>query len=1050
MNKYRIRLDSGRVIGPFNIKDYAELVKKHDLTGLEEYQIFPIGDWKELDAFPELEKIYQKAQLPTKDDTFMINLKEMIDTGSEIENSPEEIATVDAPREFQFEHEDPFEGEDFADNDSIEELEVDDLTNLELDNSLDEIVDKTRVVSKIDEIDHDKTVINPNYQKYLAEKKKQEEEERKKLEAEKKAKEAEVEIVEPDYNADKTEFVNIKELKRGLESAIEIEEDFAKLEKEKERERKRKIRKKAALEVEEEIHEEAQKSSLGKILVTIILSIVFVYLYIVDEEPTGPQLKPIEVTVPQFQFPMRNPVIDTAKAKQLTAGGLKVLKMHKHLGYIAAAKRFVKSLENNFDKNEAASRLIFVYSELLKESKTPSEDTRIVYSLVQYFKKNAYEDPDYASAIANFYYQVGKYNAAINILDRYLVIDGHKPTLELFAVYLNVLTKVGDIVKADNAIKALEKQKVKDLFVLKSMYGFYKYQNSLTKQLEIIKEVQANPKLSQSVFFLLEKAELFLKDGDLKELRKLLFQINNLNAEGSREYYARYLKLMGLYYAAKKDYKKAINHVQKSMKVFELPELVGELALTESTSDSIVNEMIKVSKVKILNKEARKLLEDGKLNKAFKIAAQSSELIPGNIDTVILLSKIQIAKGYYDDAQAQLFKLYDNNRDNMIILYELTNLYIEMHKFRKAEDLLQMVEDKSSWEYASSRAKLYREKGDFNLGINWLVKAININQLDEENIFALANFYMRFHKYDKAKMALNKVMDLDPFNVNYKISYAKILYEVETAASAIGYLYDVMKDFKDNPQILSEIGIYYYRSGQIKNYQNIKEKLTLLSEKDTTLYRFMIETAKLDDDFEKVVEFAYKVVQITPGDLATRIYLAEVLMGLRRFKEAKSQLDEIKKRFENYPRLSYFYAKFYLLINDIDQAIGLAEQERKENPGVVDGAILLGDIYKKKKEILKAREYYLLASQIDPKSVEAVLGLAYVAFHTNQYDLALDQYQKAINMDELRAESYKLIGDVYKKLGRTQQAVKNYKHFLELSPNSRYKSILMDYIQKVE
>lgn len=216
------------------------------------------------------------------------------------------------------------------------------------------------------------------------------------------------------------------------------------------------------------------------------------------------------------------------------------------------------------------------------------------------------------------------------------------------------------------------------------------------------------------------------------------------------------------------------------------------------------------------------------------------------------------------------------------------------------------------------------------------------------------------------------------------------------------------------------------------------------------MFKFLVESAKLDDNYDNVVTYSYKVVDIDPGDLNTRVYLAEVLMELKRFKEAKDQLDEIKKRFSTFPRLNYFYAKFYLLINDMDKATELALAERNQNPSVVDGALLLGDIYKKKKEIFKAREYYLIATQIDPKNVEGILGLAYIAFHSNQYDLAIDQYEKAISLDETKAETYKLLGDVYKKLGQSQPAVNNYKQFLELSPNSRYKESIMGYINKME
>lgn len=1057
MNRYRIRLDSKRVIGPFNIKDYAELVKKYQLTGMEEYQLFPAGDWVELSEFSELEKIFDASMAKSNEDaTFMANLKDLIDPTQNIEIETEEVAlpkeNQEKPKEFEFEHVDPFEGVSFADDKEQESdketpsLEADDNFELDHGESLESEEDKT-VIRKNPVVDtSDKTVINPDYQKYLQQKLKEEEAERKRLEEEEKRKkiEEQIEIHEPDYNNDKTEFIQIKDVKSQLESALEIEEDFRKIE-------KKKKQKKKVESLDVPVEEENQGGSRKKYFVLAITLVAF-YFFLFGETEEKKTLKKITFKDPTFSFPMRNPVIDQNKAKRLYLKGVNELKLGKYPNFIKASKYFAKSLEFNFDGNDAAAQLIWCYSILLENSPKINEDIKIVYKLVQYYKKNSYTNPSYATAIANFYYVAGKTNAALNILERYLALESNKPSKKLYSVYLRSLLKLGDAVRAQSTLEALEKQDNKNFFIVRTMYEFYKDQNLIEKQLDILRKVQSLASLKSSVFFLLEKAELFLKDGDIKELQKILFNVNQLNAESSRRYYARYLKLSGLYYAAKKNYKKSVTYVKKSMETYELPELVGDLAVIEQTSDNIVNDMILLSRVKVLNDSVEEKLDLGQLNEAFKLAVRANEILPDNIETLLLLAKIQIQKGYYDDALSQIKKLYNKTKRNINkkVLYQLVDLYIEMYKFREAELELQNVNDKSTWEYASARAKMYRFKGEFNLAINWLVKAINLNQLDEKNIFDLAKFYMKFYKFTKAKVALTRVMDLDPYNIEYKITYAQILYEVETAASAIGYLYDVLKDFPDQPRILSEIGIYYYKSGQIKNYENIKKKLTENRKEDNNLYKFLVESAKLDGDFEKIVKFSKKILEINPGDLKTRIYLAEIYIELKRFKESKDQLDEIKKRFDSYPRLNYFYAKFFLMINEIDKAIELAEAEYKQNPRVVDGILLLGDIYKKEGKIFKARSYYLKASQVDPKSIDAILGLAYVAFKSNQYDLAIDQYEKAISIDETRADTYKLLGDVYRKLSQSQPAVKNYKQFLELSPKSRYKQMIEDYIRKVD
>ena len=212
----------------------------------------------------------------------------------------------------------------------------------------------------------------------------------------------------------------------------------------------------------------------------------------------------------------------------------------------------------------------------------------------------------------------------------------------------------------------------------------------------------------------------------------------------------------------------------------------------------------------------------------------------------------------------------------------------------------------------------------------------------------------------------------------------------------------------------------------------------------------MFEAAKLDGNYPDIVRYCRLIIEDDPGALDTRLYLAQILLELKKYKEARYQLQEIGKRFKTYPRLSFYNAKFYLLIDDIDKAQKLAEIEVKENPEVVDGYLLLGSIYKKKKDLMRAREFYQKAAQVDSKNVDSILGLAYVAFHRDQYDMALDQYQKAAAIDPNRSEIYKLLGDTYRKIGQGQIAVKNYKQFLELSPKTRYKGAIEQFIRTME
>ena len=139
-------------------------------------------------------------------------------------------------------------------------------------------------------------------------------------------------------------------------------------------------------------------------------------------------------------------------------------------------------------------------------------------------------------------------------------------------------------------------------------------------------------------------------------------------------------------------------------------------------------------------------LEKGELQESFKLAVQAVNIAPDNIEARLNLSKIQLEKGYYDDALIEIEKLYNANRSNVELQYSLIETYIKMFKFNKAFRMLDLVEDKQNSRFSYLKSKVYERDGDMNLALSWLKKSIDQNKLNEESIYLLAKSYIKYHK----------------------------------------------------------------------------------------------------------------------------------------------------------------------------------------------------------------------------------------------------------------------------------------------------------------
>lgn len=1064
MKKYRLRLANGRVIGPLKLEQFSELFSKKRIKGNEDCQLYPTGDWLKISDFPEIiESMNTKVSSEENTEATFIkklsDLKKEVDSEDGVEDEAQE--NIEYPQKFEFEKKTAF-----TQIPEVEETEI-----IEEDSSPQTVEDSEEIDSKgeltetiVEEKSpsapsSDKTIVTLDTKKYLEELKKQEaenkikeEEERERLKQEEEAK--------VDLDNDSTQFINLADLKDSVQEDLKKSEKELKLEekefqKEMIAEQKRIEKAKALREQEEEDEDEDEYDESGakkKKLIIVVAALAILYVLLFPDEGKKKPKKIVPVP-PTISFPQSFDKPSAELSAQAHKKAIELLKKPTYVNKIKASRLLLKSAENQFKNNAALGRLIYIYSDLLDNSNTKTDDANTIFKLVQIFKTKALIDPLYCSGVAYFYLKTGKPAAAVKVVEKYRDVGKGKTTLEVLSVYLTALQEVGDLINAKKIAEKIRSvpSNARPLDVEVALINYFFVVNDYTTASEIV--AASIKKFPESVPILLSSARLLIYQEDFKSLGAVLKKIRLLEAERSKIYYSKYLEYRALEAVSKQDIKKATALFKKALTVHESLELRTRLSSLSESTDSDANLLITESKSLQFIMSSKNYIKKNNWKFAFKDALEATRVAPHYIKAKLHLAELQIKQSIFAEAINNLEGLYKEDPHNPEIVFTLMDAYIEAYKFSDVKRIFTMTatsDIRNMPRYYSLTAKYYVYKNDFNNAISWLQMAINKNPLDDNNIYVMANMFIKYSKFDKAKAQLNKAMDLDPTNILYRVSYSEILYELEGSDAAIGYLYDVLQDFPDNPKLLSQIGIFYYRSGQQKSYDNVKEKLTKLPHRDTSLHEFLIEAAKLDGKNEIVVEQSKKIIQLNPGDLKTRLALGKIYMDMDKYKEALIEFKAIESRLETYPKLQYYMSKLYLLTDNIDKAAELAQKEIKANPSVEDGYILLGDIYRKKREFLNAEKQYKKAQKINGENVDMLLGLATVNFKKSQYEIALDLFKKARDNEPSRAEIHKLLGDAYRKTSQSSLAIESYKMFLELSPNSKYKDEINTYIRMME
>lgn len=1083
MEKYRIRLANGRVVGPFIDEQISELYSKGHIDGSEECQVFPGGEWSSLRNFKELSKLLAKPQRTStqENSTVIRKLSVLTSKESSAEEKPErEQATktqtikeieentgsIEKVPEVSLDTED---NENFPKEFSYNKMAKNDPSRSDIKlppPKKESTVDKTAMnkVEKttVDDDSADKTVLNISSKELMArlraekealDKKRAQEELEKKNNPVKeitRSIQKEVEVFDADQSTQMISLTGIRDdLKKELiHSENDFELEAREIEKKKIREKKEDEEKLPKLEAKVEKVEPKKKTKT--ILIVLVLGALAIFLFPEEQKKESTKIVPF---VPRLEFPVPFKVEDGEQSDLLKKQAIELYNKGDLYSKHLASQVFRKSLELKFHDNDAIYRMILVYTELLDDDTNDIVSGNEIFKLIQIAKGKGLSDLNLAMGTATYFIHFKKYGAAIKILEDYLTLY-KKISPKFLAIYADALSLSGNLPKAKAIVEKILAVKDKTEENYEALARFAMFENEYSDMQKYVTE--GLTKFPKSVGLLVIQGDLAIHEGNFKLLPSIVEKIKSLKAEQSRRYLAKYYEFKGIILAAQKKNKEAAEYFKEALKLKESPELRSKLATLDSTNtgDS-VDQLISISKsVDFMNK-SREAARKRNWELAMTQALEATDAAPKYFPAKILFSQLQIKQGYFKEAIQTLLTLAQEFPNEREITFSLISAYVESFKFKDAIrylDGLAATETRTTPAYYSAMGRYYVKSNDYFQAITWLQKSINANPIFDEDYYLLAQTYLKNRTYAKAKIILLKAMDLDPTNIDYKVAFSKILYEMQDADTAIGFILGCLESSPGDPVLMSEIAIYYYRSGQQKYFEEYKKKLEELPERSRNLYSFLIKAAQIDDKIEDVIKYSHELLKIEPGDLETRMNLATTLAESKKFPEALAELDFIEQRLPTYPKVMYLKSKIMQETGDIDKAIKIAESELKSNPQSEEGNVLLGIIYTNstKKDYAKAQNYYKEAQKINPKSIEALLGLAYINFEKNNVETALDLYSKVTKLDPNNGYAHKQLGFTYKLMGQGALAVESFNAYLQIEPDAKDKDKIKGYINELQ
>lgn len=438
----------------------------------------------------------------------------------------------------------------------------------------------------------------------------------------------------------------------------------------------------------------------------------------------------------------------------------------------------------------------------------------------------------------------------------------------------------------------------------------------------------------------------------------------------------------------------------------------------------------------------------------------------------------------------------------------IVNEYIEETKIDKELIEVRQMRQNGKYELALFKldeltdkyqhSEIYNEKGYIliilrrhNEGIEALKKAIEIDPENDSPYNNLSWAYYELQEYEKSLEYINKSLSMKTNSSNEYGNKGNALYGLEKYTEAIKSYDRAIEINNKNSYAYYGKGLCYYEKGDydkavfnINRSNDIDKEIDesdlfyilhsfkQLNKDDRTKNYVEVFLASRQSDYEAMKLLANTFEMIESYDNALEYYIkAEkrllVKKGLKNYDEYIVNPDEDFKEYlellenigyihyclSNYNEsLNYFNKVIHvypqstnsklwnvfnlLYLKKYDSAETLAEVIIKENPDNEVAYNTLGNVYMEQFEYDKAIEQFEKAINIDPYYEDAYINKLYCLFYDKQYKECIEYGNVTLKIFPNNLDAHWYLADSYSSIYEEESAIENYKKALEISPNN--------------
>lgn len=337
--------------------------------------------------------------------------------------------------------------------------------------------------------------------------------------------------------------------------------------------------------------------------------------------------------------------------------------------------------------------------------------------------------------------------------------------------------------------------------------------------------------------------------------------------------------------------------------------------------------------------------------------------------------------------------------------------------------------------YQTGLALVAARAGQSSLALEALEAALGVWPDEPEWHAWAAQFAEQLQMYEATLQHREKMVELQPQNVDYALSLAHSYLQAGLSQKAIEVLRRAGEEYEERPEIWAGLAEAYFQSGMLEKAFECVERASQLNGASPDLFLRCGEAALQMGNETAALEYGQKALNARPDRAEAVLFTSRVLQKMGKAKEALNGINVYFNSGYSSVPLRLEQAELVRELESAKAAVPILEELVQEHPEDVEMLAKLAYTLAEANDIKGAENTAYIALQQQPDHAGLNLLMGRLKRAERQLDQAIHYLSETIRNHPAQVEAYLELGETYQERREDLQALRIYQQAIKVAPS---------------